>query len=117
MALGVQGVRRWEGGSAGAPKRGPQHFLVNDQLRYVHEVTRSFRAAELTVVPRRTRTYNLRWTPKTAVRLETGIREQPGAPPWGTSEQTSGYNLRRVRETLVARSRLIRTVERAPGSA
>jgi hypothetical protein len=107
------GDGRFMGGSAGAAKRSPQHFLVNDQLNYIRTVTRSFRAAELIVMPKRTRTYWGRYTPKTAARLAGGVGPtDAGAPFAGTGLLNGGhaFNLRRVRETLVARSRLFKSI-------
>jgi hypothetical protein len=112
------GAGRWLGGSAGAAKRSPQHFLVNDQLDYIRTVTRSFRAAELTVIPKRTRTAWRRDTPKTAARIAGGIgATDPGEPfSSGRLAEDKSYNYRRVRETLVARSRLFRSVAAKRGA-
>jgi hypothetical protein len=105
------GAGRYLGGAAGAAKKSPQHFLVNDQRDYVLGITRSFRAAELLNVPKRSRTLWSRKTPKTAVRITTGIGAVDAGEPFGTGQlDRSPYNFRRVRETLVARSRLFRTV-------
>jgi len=119
MALGSKlgmnapyGAARFMGGAAGAAKASPQHFLVNDQLNYIHEVTHSPRAAELLVVPKRSRTYWGRYTPKTAARITFGVGAEDAGNPFGTGHLTDGtaFNFRRVRETLVARSRLFRSV-------
>jgi hypothetical protein len=108
---GPYGAGRYLGGSAGGAKRSPQHRLVNDQLDYIRTVTRSFRAAELVAMPKRSRTYWGRYTPTTAARIATGVGPTDAGMPWSTGALGGqAYNFRRVRETLVARSRLFRSV-------
>src|SRR4051794_17265509 len=107
------GAGRFMGGAAGMARRSPQHALVNDQLDYVRTVTLSSRAAELAVMPKRSRTYFGRHTPATAARITGGIGAGDPGNPWGTGALNASngpYNYRRVRETLIARSRLFRTV-------
>jgi hypothetical protein len=105
------GAPRFMGGGAGVAKRSPQHFIVNDQLNYIRAITRSFRAAELLVMPKRSRTYWGRYTPKTAARIAGGVGSATAGEPFGTGDlEGHAYNFRRVRETLVARSRLFRSV-------
>jgi hypothetical protein len=110
------GVSRYGGGRAGPAKACPQHALVNDQLDYVRTVTHSDRAAELVVTPQ-TRSYLLRETPKTAPRIAGGDGAADAGDPFGTGPLGHQYTLRRVRETLLARSRYFRSVAQKKAAA
>lgn len=94
---------RFLGGGAGAPKRAPglqglaaEALLVSDIRSWT--VTR--RAAELGAPPKRFGVYLGGRKPSVAMRLPGLILEAP--------------NQRRVRETIVARSRVLRTVNNRP---
>ncbi len=109
------GAGRYMGGRSGGAARSPQHFLVNAQLNYIGEVTRSFRAAELLVIPKRSRTYFGPKTPKTAARIASGPDSVLLSGEFGTTQPGGAqYNFRRVRETLLARARLFRSVAAKP---
>ena len=102
MALGSRlnvsyGDSRFLGGAAGVARKSPQHFIVGLLRRDVLDVTRTRRAAELNVIPKRTRSYLGPHKPGVAQRI----------PPMLPEPQ----NYAKVRDTLVARSRLLRTVE------
>lgn len=85
------------GGSAGAPKRAPGLQGVAAEallLADIHGWTVTARAAELAAPAKRMRTYLGGRKPSYAERLPATIPEPP--------------NYRRVRETIIARSRVLR---------
>lgn len=80
-----------------APRRGPQSFTRELLLDDVLGWTRGERAAELSVIPKRTHTYFAPYKPGTAQRI----------PPVINTGYASDYaNAERTRLTLVARARM-----------
>jgi hypothetical protein len=93
------------------PRRGPQSFTVGMLLGDVLGWTRGERAAELSVIPKRTHTYFGAYKPGTAQRIPPVINTGYGSK-YPTDE--------RVRVALVARARMFASsllIRGADGSA
>ncbi len=109
MALGGKlgrnapyGAGRYMGGAAGGAKRSPQSFVTallhDDVIGY----TDTSRAAQLSIIPKRTRTYFAPYKPGSAQRI----------PP-----MADRANPNNVRATLVARSKILLTTLQKQGAS
>lgn len=92
-----------------APRYGPQSFTVGMLLGDVLAWTRGERAAELSVIPKRTHTFFGPYKPGTAQRIPPIINTGYG--------RNYATNSERIRRSLVARARMFKSAKLLGGQA